>query len=451
MKKYDLIVVGGGISGTIAAISAARNGMDTLVVEAGGYPGGSLTMNSVAPMMTFHAGDTQVSRGITQEIIDRLISKGESIGHVVDFTKFTPTYTPFDEESMKFELESMLLEAGCTMLYHTRLATVSMDGPRIEHLTVCNKAGLMDLRADYYIDATGDADLTVRSGNPYTKGRSGDGSAQPMTLIVKMVNVDRDELIDFIRAHPENFPSKTLEEVEGMLNTPVLSGSGFVPQMKLAKSRGEMSIPREDILFFESNNRNGEFFFNTTRVTGHDSSDPWSFSDAETIGRKQAQELQAFLRKYIPGFENAWMTLTGPVIGSRSSRQLVGQYTLTEQDVLSQTLFSDSIAFSGYPIDVHSPDGEGTKHEKLPWGGLYGIPYRCVVPQHTPNMLVTGRCVSATFEAQAAIRTTPTVGAIGQAVGLAVSIAAKKKQAVQDVDTDELRRLLVDQGAYVKE
>lgn len=448
MKEFDLIVVGGGFSGTIAAISAARNGSDVLLVETGGYPGGSLTINSVAPMMSFHAGDEQVNLGITQEIIDRLISKGKSIGHVTDHTHFTPTYTPFDQESMKYELELMLIESGVQLLYHSKLATVTMDGEKIKHITVCNKAGLMDLKAKVYVDATGDADLVAFSGNPYKEGREEDGKTQPLTLIVKFSNVDTPKVREYIRNHPESFPNTN--NLDKVLSAPVLCTSGFVDEFEKAKSLGEISIPREDVLFFESNNL-GEFYFNTTRVVDHTSSDPWSFSDAETVGRKQAHELEKFLKKYIPGFENCWMVQTGPTIGSRSSRQLVGKYVLNEGDLLDQTIFDDAIAFSGYPIDVHSPDGAGTKHEKLPWGGMYSIPYGCVLPQLTPNLLVTGRCISTSFNAQAAIRTTPTVGAIGEAVGVAASLAVKDNIPVQNVDVTLVQKQLKAQGAYFPE
>lgn len=446
MEKFDLIIIGGGFSGTIAAISAARNGIKTLLVESAGFPGGSLTVNSVAPMMSFHSGKEQVSKGITQELINRLIDKNKSIGHVEDSNKFTATYTPFDQEAMKFELETMLLESGVKVLYHSYFATVTMDGDKINYVTVCNKNGLMNLKAKIYIDATGDADLVFSSGNPYMKGRPHDGKAQPMTLMVKFSNVDTGKMKEYIRTHKESFPG--IEDFDGILSAPVLSSSGFVKEFKEAKEKGEISIPREDVLFFESNNK-GEFFFNTTRIVDHDSSDAWSFSEAETIGRKQAQDLDKFVKKYIPGFENSWMVSTGPTIGSRSSRQLLGRYILTEQDVLAETIFDDAIAFSGYPIDVHSPDGEGTKHEKLRWGGIYSIPYGSVLPMTTKNLLVTGRCISATFEAQAAIRTTPTVGAIGEAVGIAASIAILKDISVQDVDAKLIQMKLKEQGAYM--
>lgn len=168
------------------------------------------------------------------------------------------------------------------------------------------------------------------------------------------------------------------------------------------------------------------------------------------MGRKQCRELELFVKKYIPGFENAIVESTGPSIGVRGSRQIVGLYTLTAADILSQTPFEDTIAHSGYPIDIHNPDGEGTKHEKLEWGGMYSIPYRCLVTPSLHNVIVIGRCLSATFEAQAAVRTTPTTGAIGHAGGVAAAQAALHDLNVQEVDVAKVQQVLKEQGAYLE-
>lgn len=167
-------------------------------------------------------------------------------------------------------------------------------------------------------------------------------------------------------------------------------------------------------------------------------------------GRKQCRELELFVRKYIPGFEHAVVESTGPSIGVRGSRQIKGVYTLTAEDLLEQRMFEDTIAHSGYPIDIHSPDGEGTKHQKLEWGGMYSIPYSCMITDSVQNLIVIGRCISATFEAQAAMRTTPTTGAIGHAGGVAAAVAAKNGIRVQDVNIKEVQSVLKAQGAYLE-
>ncbi|MDF7797939.1 FAD-dependent oxidoreductase [Pontiellaceae bacterium B1224] len=446
-KMYDVIVVGGGISGAMAAIGAARAGAKTLVVEQYGFLGGMLTAAGVGPMMTFHAGDEQVIQGTTGELIDRLEKKGRSPGHIYDTTGFTYTVTPFDVEGMKMELELMLTEAGGELLYHAMLASVQTDGNKISAITICTKAGLSQLRAKVFIDATGDADLAMHAGVKCTKGRESDGACQPMTMKMRMMNVDIQEVRDYIKNNPDEFP-----RLEGDVNkidkASRISIGGFVKSLAKGREAGDFTFPREDILFFEANTR-GEVIVNTTRILGYDANDPWSLSLAEMEGRKQALEVDRFLKKYIPGFGNSVLVYTGPQIGVRSSRQIKGRYTLTGQDVVERKSFPDTIAHTGYPIDIHSPDGEGTDHVKPEWGTFCNIPYRCLVNDQISNMITVGRCISVDFEAQAGIRTTPTMGAVGQAGGIAAAIAVQDGAAVGDVDVGKLQEILLKQGGFL--
>ncbi|MFW5437310.1 FAD-dependent oxidoreductase [Paenibacillus apiarius] len=446
--KYDVVVMGGGISGAMAAVAASSLGAKTLIVESHGFLGGTLTANGVGPMMTFHAGEKLAIQGFTDQLIERLKKQGKSPGHIFDTVGFTYSVTPFDAEAMKHELELMVTESGGEILYHTMLAGVKTESGRIVSITVCNKSGLSDIGASVFIDGTGDGDLSVGAGAEFTKGRESDGAMQPMTLKMKMYNVDIPKVKQYIHAHPEDFPLYQ-GDTSIIEKAPRLSVGGFDSLFKLAKERGEISIQRENVLFFETNNP-GEVIMNTTRILGHDPTDAFSLSKAEMEGRKQCRELELFVRKYIPGFEHAVVESTGPSIGVRGSRQIKGVYTLTAEDLLEQRMFEDTIAHSGYPIDIHSPDGEGTKHQKLEWGGMYSIPYSCMITDSVQNLIVIGRCISATFEAQAAMRTTPTTGAIGHAGGVAAAVAAKNGIRVQDVDIKEVQSVLKAQGAYLE-
>lgn len=444
---YDVIVLGGGFSGSITGIAAARSGAKVLVVENGAFLGGSLTSNGVGPMMTFHAGDKKVIQGVTDELIERLKEQKKSPGHIFDTTGFTYTVTPFDAEAMKHELELMLIESGGQVLYHAQFVEAIRENTKIRSVSVYCKGKLLTLEGKVFVDATGDANVAESVDLPLKKGREKDAKSQPMTLTMRVINVDIDKVKDYAKKHPEEFPRysdmRILDKAER------LSIAGFTGLFKEAKSKGEISIPREDILFFETNNK-GEVIMNTTRIIGLEPTDPWDYSEAEFVGRKQCRELEKFLKKYIPGFENSLTVSTGPTVGIRSSRQVRGVYTLTLNDLLEKKRFTDTIAHCGYPVDIHSPDGEGTESNTPQWGDMYNIPYRILVTPELDNFLVSGRAVSATFEAQSAIRTTPTVGAVGHAVGVAAALAAKRNLSVKDINIEELQNTLIDQGAFLE-
>lgn len=443
---YDVIIAGGGFSGSIAGIAAARSGAKTLIIETGAFLGGSLTANGVGPMMTFHSGDQQVIQGIPNELIERLKKLEKSPGHLFDTTGFTYTVTPFDAEAMKHELELMLVESGGQVLYHSQFVDAVVKDRKISKIHIYNKGGLMELEAKVFIDATGDANIAASAGLELTKGREKDAKSQPLTLNMRMINVDIEKVKTFAKSHPEQFPR--YKDMSILDRAERLSIAGFVGFFNEAKQKGEISIPREDILFFETNNK-GEVIMNTTRILDHDATDPWQYSDAEFVGRKQCRELEQFLKKYIPGFENSLVVSTGPTVGIRSSRQIKGLHTLTVEDLLTKKKFSDTIAHCGYPVDIHSPDGEGTASVTPEWGDVYNIPYSIMVVPELDNFIVTGRSVSATFDAQAAIRTTPTVGAIGQAGGIAAALAAKEDCSVKALDAKELQSALQSQAAYL--
>lgn len=445
--KFDVIVAGGGISGAIAGIAASRRGAKTLVVEQYGFLGGMLTAAGVGPMMTFHSRDGQVIKGITGELIDRLVAKGKSPGHIPDSSSFTYTVTPFDAEAMKHELEIMLLEAGGNVLYHTMLAGAQVLEDRIARIQVCNKAGLSYLRSKVYIDATGDADLSVMAGVEYSLGRERDRQCQPMTMKLKMRNVDIEAIKEHIKENPGEAPR--IKDLTLLDRAPRLSMAGFAETLKKAREDGMISFEREYLLFFETNTP-GEVIINTSRVLNHVSTDPWSFSEAEVEGRKQVRELEVFLRERVPGFKNAQTVYSGPAIGVRSSRQIKGLYNLTAEDLIEQRKFEDVIAHSAYPIDIHSPDGAGTEHADMRIREMYSIPYRCLVNGKVENLITVGRSISATFEAQSAIRLSPSCGAIGHAGGVAAYLAARDGIKASEVDMKELQSILREQGAYLK-
>ncbi len=446
---YDVVVVGGGVSGAMAGIASARTGSKTLIVEKAHYLGGTLTNCGVGPMMTFFAGEKQVIKGLFQEVVDRLVEKGYSNGHVLDTTTYISYLTSFSSEGLKYVLDDMAVEAGCDLLFDTTLAKVDVVEDKIQSITVCNKAGLTEIQSKVFIDATGDADLAYFANVPTTKGRKEDGAMQPMTLNMKYINVDTTKMREHIYANTEKEFPRMYKDINLLKTVDQISAAGWDAEFNAAKERGEISIPREDVLLFETNVK-GEFILNTTRVVGKDATNPTDVTEAELIGRRQARELDAFLKKYVAGFENAHLEITGPFIGVRGSRQIVGVYTLTDVDVVGMKEFDDRIAHCGYPIDIHSPTGEGTNSIHLEDGDYYQIPYSIMVTNELSNLLVTGRCVSATFEAQAAIRVTPPAAAMGQAAGVAAAIAVADCKDVKEISICKLQDTLIARGAYIE-
>jgi len=454
--KYDIVVCGAGISGVAAAIASGRTGAKVLLIDRFGSPGGMLTAGGVGPMMTFHAGETQVVRGITGELIDRMAAKRTSAGHVYDTTTYTYTVTPFDAEAMKFEMEEMLAEAGVTLLYHAMLASVTADNGAIQTLTFTVKGGHVTVAATVFIDATGDADLAHMAGVPCTVGMDGNGISQPLTTNLKLVNVDIAAVKDYIRANPENFPAM-VDAPHVIDRAPRLSLNGFRKELKAAQESGELDFDRETVLFFETSNAN-EVIVNMSRMKDFDPTDPWQLTQAEVEGRKQAQQLIRFLNKRVRGFANAVMVQTSPgQVGVRSSRQIDGLYTLTHIDLIKGTRFTDTIAHGGYPIDVHEPKGGYsaaflalTEEEKqMGAGHIYDIPLRSLLCTQANNLITVGRCISTEFLAQSAIRVSPIAGAIGHAGGAAAAIAVRQGKAPVDVSAKDVRTLLREQDAFL--
>ncbi|MBO5269665.1 MAG: FAD-dependent oxidoreductase, partial [Clostridia bacterium] len=391
---YEVIVVGGGFSGTAAAIAAAREGREVLLIEKYNSLGGAAVFDLVNPFMrywTYSEGRKEkimLSCGLFSEIVERL----EAMGGFAENTN----RTRFSEEHLKLLLNRMAAESGVKLLYQTYLCGAETEDGRITSITVSNVSGSTALTADCYIDATGDANLAMLAGFPYRVGRESDGLCQPMTLCFRVGDVD---------------PDKFLEEK-----------AEITPLYKKLQAEGKILNPREDVLVFRTLTPS-VLHFNTTRVVKLDPTDAEDVTRAEIIAREQVFEMMAFLRDNFESFRNATLLSTGIQIGARESRMIDGEYVLTKDDLLSTRRFDDSIAVCNYDIDIHSPDGAGTSHYYFPDGTYYTIPYRCLVPKGAKNLLVTGRCVSADHDAQASLRIMPTCATLGEAAGVAAALS----------------------------
>src|SRR5579862_1655813 len=445
MTDFDVMVVGGGNAGCAAAIAAARHGARTLLVERYGFLGGTATAAMVGPWMTFHSGNERIVGGIAQEMVERLMRKGASPGHLRDSSDYVATITPFDPEVHKALLFEMMREAEVELLLHAYFLSAQTERESVTGAEFATVAGTRTQHARVVIDATADALVAASSGVPTQQGDER-GRVQPATLIFRLSHVDLAQLAAYVREHPGEMRSSLSERERTPENLTAVAG--LYSLWEQARNEGAVEIPRELVSFFISPYPD-EVTVNMTRVVDVDPLDPVDLTRAEVESRLQAMQLFEFFRSRVPGFGNARIAGTGTQVGIRESRRIVGRYTLTRDDVLSGRKFEDAVARSAYPIDVHNPSGSGTATHRLKPGESYEIPYRCLVPVNRDALLVAGRCISTTHEALASTRLTPTVMTLGQAAGTASALASKTGVPVADIDVKTLRGQLTADGVLL--
>ncbi len=446
-ERYDVLVVGGGNAGCAAALAAARCGARTLLVERYGFLGGTATAAMVGPWMTFHSGPDRIVGGIAQEIVERLIALGGSPGHIADSSDYVPTITPFDPEIHKALLFDLMRESGVELLLHAYFLSALRDQKGgVAGARFATVGGMRDVRAQRTIDATADAFVAASAGVALQCGDER-GRVQPASLMFRLSHVDMGMLSSYVRTHPDQM--RTSLKAHERTAHALTAVAGLYELWHAARTRGDLDVPRELVSFFISPYAD-EVTVNMTRVTDIDPLDPDDLTRAEIEARSQTMQLLTFFRSSVPGFANARIAATAAQIGIRESRRIVGQYTLTAQDILSARTFPDAVARSAYPIDIHNPSGAGTTTQRLAPGTSYEIPYRTLVPAGVDRLLVAGRCISTTHEALASTRLTPTVMTLGQAAGTAASHSLAANVPVADIDVVALRARLVADGVDLR-
>jgi len=278
------------------------------------------------------------------------------------------------------------------------------------------------------------------AGGSTIKGRSADGKAQPMTMMMRVGGVDLDEVKAYMVTHPTEFWKDS--RIDKLSEWPLTGVSGF---FSLWEAHRPPEIPRNLVLFF-AGMRPGEAYVNTTRVIDRDPTRVDAMTEAEIEGRAQVWSVLGFLQQYIPGFADSYLLETGAQIGVRESRRLQGQTVLTTEDIVRGRRFDDVIARNGYQIDIHDPEGKDLVNQELV-EGAYDIPYGALVSSDLSNVLVAGRAVSCSEEAFASLRTTPSCMAIGQAAGAAAALAASSGCTPAEVEVTTLQETLIKQGA----
>ena len=405
-NEYDIVVVGGGFAGASAAICAAREGKKVILIEKYNCMGGAACFDLVNPFMPYATGGKALSAGIFTEIVDRL----EAIGGLI--RSGAPV---FEAEYLKFVLNNMAKEAGLELLYQAYMTDVNVCDGKIRSVTVSGTSGKREIFGKCFIDATGDANLSFLAGCSYRLGRDGDSLCQPMTLCFRLSDVD---------------PVKFKEE------KPLIN-----PLYKKLQAEGAITNPRENVLIFRTITES-IIHFNTTRVVKLNPTDMDDVTKAEIITREQVFEMLNFLKSNFLAFKNAKLIQSGMQVGARESRMIIGEHVLTKDEIMACTKFEDGIAACNYDIDIHSPDGSGTSHYYFPEGTYYTIPYRSLLTKEISNLLVAGRCISSDHDAQASLRIMPVCATLGQAAGVAASIAVDRGCAPKDVDIELLRNKL---------
>ncbi len=417
--QSDVLVIGSGSSGAIAAITAAREGATVTLVERYGFMGG-ISTQVLDTFYGFYTPGTQAKKvvgGVPDLVVDALMARKMAL--LRPNTYGAGQGITYDPETLKIVWETLAQSAGVRLLYHTFVVDAITDGDRVRGVVGVNKSGFFRLMADVVIDASGDADVAASAGVQYEGAK--DGPVQSLTTTFKMINVDVDRARAVKKDQLHALMSQAIDEG---YNLPRREGSVHITPLK------------------------GVMVTNMTRVGEIDAMDAEQLTAAEIEGRRQALEYARFLVDCVPGYENATLGGLSHQIGVRESRRIWGEYRLTRQDVLAAATFEDAIAQCGAPIEDHHA-GKDTKWEYLPDGETYGIPYRCLVPQKVDNLLVVGRCLSADHDAHASVRSMGQCMAMGQAAGVAAVMASRQKTTPREVNVPALRNRIREIGGVI--
>ncbi len=437
--ETEVLVVGGGIAGVMAAVAAARTGARTLLVERFGSLGGTGT----AAMMNLFYVPYAAARGLVRELFDRLIKRNGAI---------PGEFVVYDPELYKITALEMLAEAGARVLLHTLLSDVVMDGRTLRGIVVENKSGRQAILSRVAVDASGDADAAARAGAPYVKGRERDGKMRPMTLIFRMGGVDVPRLVGYVRSHPEDFSPDPLQCMLD-LEHHMIRVFGFFKLVEAAKARGELW---PDCHYFRVESvlpDRGVLTVNATRVYGVDGTSADDLSRAEIETRHQMVQLANWARQRVPGFERSFILDSASTIGVRETRRIRGESLMTGEDILAGRHYDDVVAVDanqqnpreqgGHPPDGHEGGPQDREaRELVARMFVYEIPYGCLVPQEVDGLLVCGRCISVDHHADVYTRNQGSAMATGVAAGVAAALAARADVPPRTVDIRAVQRQL---------
>lgn len=445
-----VVVVGGGAAGIAAALSAARTGAPTTLIEAQGFVGGN---SAILPWLGFHSRDyRQVVRGIAAELVTDMHRRGHASGFVLD--PVCGSAVSLDNHHYRIRVMQLLHDAGVRLLLHSPVVGVDRHRDRIAAVQVENKSGRQAIAGDVFIDASGDGDVAYQAGATWSKGRTADGRVQAPTLVFRVGGIDRTAMVEGFRRDRGLFrdlladhPTVLAKLLDRLPQQDVIVFGGFTRALAEARQAGMIDVPATRVVGVKTHPAD-EFAAVSTKVADFDPTDNAAISRAYTEAYAQIPQLLAFFAKAIPGFAGCRLIEIAPMLGIRESRRVHGDYLLTADDVVTGATFADAVAMGGYHIDIHRPDGSWVDSTAVQ---PYDIPLRSLTAKGIDNLLIAGKCVSASHEALASTRVIPTCMAQGQAAGTAAALGVARNLTPREVSYSALRDRLRQDGAQLRE
>ncbi len=449
IAQASVVVIGGGPAGFIAAIAAARQGADVLLIESSSVLGGNLTLPGLPLLSVLDWDGKPIIAGLMQEFVDRLIAVGGATPHYPCPKHLS--VTPLDPEMVRCVSLQMTQEAGVRLLLYTQLAGVIVEGGRVAAVIVENKNGRAAIHGKVFIDASGDADVIARADGHFQKGDAQAGGLQPMTLTFRLGGVVLEKLIAHLEHHPEDLnpignPALRPFPVAHLRHYPRWAITGLAGLAAQAKAGGDFPT---DLAYVNicTLPREGQVGINAARVFRVDGTDAWDLTRAEMEGRAKVLQMTRFFQRHVPGFETSVLLDIAPHMGVRETRRIVGLATLTGDDVQNARVFPDAIAQGIYPVDIHSQNSSPSHFQLLQ--KPYTIPYRALVSDNLENVLVSGRAISTDRVAFGSIRVMSHCMAIGHAAGVAATLALDTGATPAEINVARLQTELIKQGALI--
>lgn len=456
--RFDVVVLGGGASGVAAAASAAKNGRKTLIIESGTMLGGEL-LSGMSLDGVLNARGEYVVGGFSDELFAECRDMDGFIGPIHDHRLIC--YVCVDPEIMKIAVMRVLARHGVTPWLQSFAEDVVVQDGVVTGLVVVNKSGRTIVTADHFIDCSGDGDLAALAGAPYEVSDAS-GDLQPISLMFRMSNVDSGALLRFAQANVESLAVGESDYIRGnrtdkeLVDLLVKQGEPSVffksegPFLGDAIRRGDLA-PTALIMIQPTSKARREVCVNATRVGGNiDGTNTAAVSSTVATLMEQVWKTTGFLQKHLPGFENSTFAGLAPRVGVRETRRIMGDYVLTKEDVVSGRKFPDSaVAKGAQHVDIHQ---SGTTQIRIPIanGGSYDIPFGCLLPRGLKNVMVAGRCLSATREGMGTARTMGPCMAMGQAAGAAAAMCAERGHSeVRELSVRDLQKRLKEDGAVI--